>query len=383
MTMINLQSQSLGMRLKSVVLTAPKRWTQRLTLASRVMRCSTNRLDRIASLLFADKKHSKSAVLHMNQHHGNDESEPHEIAACIEDVPLGHQIVNKICTSLGSTRNKTEDAVLAIGDEITALFDIAVSNNEAVKHSLRKVVGNGDHVDADEDNEPTIRELIENIRDRIDQFVSNTDIFFRQQSRNAEESWARFEQVAKSLVEIEEIAGSSKVLAINAKIESVRLGERGAAFAIVSNHLSNFSDSIRDANESIGSSLTLMRNSMRQSRDAAQEVERDLGSFSRELVDEVAMVEGQTQSLTEAMFSTLNQITESGDEMINRSRNALSELQFQDPMVQELKRTEHEVMKLQSLLDYGICEDTDLPDLDEAVGRDGTEEREAGEVELF
>lgn len=346
---------------------------RRFTVPIRVLLASNQGINKVAAQLQSTKTQAKSCG--NGGITGQTGSDSHTDS-------VGSRIFSRIARSLQDTRDTTEHAVLSIGNEISTLFDIAVNNNDSVKRSLRNVVGHSDN-DDEEQSEPTIRELIESIRRSIDAFVEHAHSYFQQQSQNAEESWSRFENVAKSVVEIEEIADSSKVLAINAKIESARLGESGAAFAVVSNHLSSFSESIQHANSLIAESIRLMRDTMQQSREAAQEVEQELGEFSQRLVEEVASVEGHTQTLTESMHTTLSQVTASGIEMIDHSRNALSELQFQDPMVQGLKRTEHEVQKLIDLIETGACDDDELPDLDEAVGRDGRLERDAGEVELF
>lgn len=364
----------------------PKAIMRRLALASRVLLCSSNGLEKVAGALYADKKHSTGEVLHSHQDLVVGDAAIQQENPTGEELNLGQRIVKKILGSIGNSLNSSETAVISIGDQITSLFDIAVNNNDAVTKSLRNVVGHDDPdqiIDEDDLENQTIGELIERQRYRIDQFVAKAESYFQEQSANTEESWSRFEQVENRISEIASIAGNSKVLAINAKIESARLGTRGAAFAVVSNHLSVFSDDIQHANNNIVSSLKLMRESMQQSRDAAQKIETELGSFSKNLVDEVARVEEQTQSMTQAMTTTLAQINESGNQMIDHSRTALSELQFHDPMVQELKRTEHEVLKLLSLLETGMCEDTDLAELDDEVGRDGRLEREAGEVDLF
>ena len=353
---------------------------RRCALASRVLFCSTHGLGKIDAVLHADKENSGSKNWsHTCFDHAETAAWMHDQA---EDS-VSKRIVGRITQNLHNTRETTERAVLAIGDEISTLFDIAVNNNEAVTQSLRSVVGNQDAMQSDGSEEPTIRELIESIRHSIDRFVQNAQAYFSQQTQNAEESWARFESVANSVSEIEDIAESSKVLAINAKIESARLGSVGGAFAVVSNHLSTFSDTIQGASTMISDATRLMRTSMQQSRDAALTVEKELGDFSRQLVNEVVGVEGRTTAMTESMLETLGQMTASGNEMIEHSRSALSELQFQDPMVQGLKRTEHEVHKLHKLLETGSCDDIELPDIDDVVGRDGTVERDPGEVELF
>ena len=372
----------------------------RFTLALRVVFCSDKGLRRVSSALAvkdrlptaradlqknAPRSISKTGSLSISSEQADQWSKD------IREEAIGKRITGRIVQSLVKTRNLSELAVLAIGAEITALFDIAVNNNDAVRSSLRKVVSEKSQSVAQqncedpclESDDQTIHELVEEIRTTIHEFVRTAEDYFRRQSSNAEEAWARFENVAKSVSEIEEIAMNSKVLAINAKVESARLGERGAAFAIVSNHLANFSDSIQHANHLIEDSMGLMRDSMEQSRSAALTVEDELGAFTKRLVNEVEGVESQTRSLTDSILTMLNQINASSDDMIRHTRSALSELQFQDPMVQGLKRTEHEVNKLYSLLENGFCDDVELADIDEIVGNDGTLEREAGVVELF
>lgn len=112
-------------------------------------------------------------------------------------------------------------------------------------------------------------------------------------------------------------------------------------------------------------------------------MEDKLTSFSEALGSQLEAVEQRTQGLTASLDSALHRITSSNNEMMVCSQKALSELQFQEPMSQDLLRTEHDVRKLSTLIKTGTCEDVSLADLDPSVGNGVSRECETGLVDLF
>lgn len=299
---------------------------------------------------------------------------------------LGRSISNHVIQSLGDAKASTERAVLVIGEQISTLLEIAKSSSEVAANSLTGVMGRDHKQETRSGNgkdESSITELIGNQRDSISLFVDKTHQFFRQQSRLAQKSRARFKEVESCVTKIESMVNGSWMLSMNAQIEAARLGDKGHAFSVVVDEMKAFATEIKEANASINEVVKSVSRTLDQFRRGASEIESDLTKFSDNLQEEVAKVETCTQDLTVSLSNTLNQITSNNDLLIKHSRIALSELQFQDPLAQGLMRNVFDVLKLQSLLETGVCEDVKASDIDPTVGQDGSHERPTGEVELF
>lgn len=301
----------------------------------------------------------------------------------LDSVVVGRRITERVTNSITKARQTTEQAVVAVGNRISSLFDQAHHNNIASTGSLCRVIGAGGSVRCAVESEESIAELLENQRRSIDLFVRKTQHFCVHHERMANESLASFEEMKKCVAKIEKIAKNSHVLAINAQIESARLGERGQAMSVVGSQMDAFSDDIQMVNENIKQSVCVVDQAMQQFRDGATGMKSELDSFSDKVMNEVGKVEVRSQEIADSLVRTLEEITSSNEQLMAHSQIALSELQFQDPLSQELMRTAFDIQKLQTLIETGRCEDIDLADIDPVVGHDGTLERDSGEVELF
>ena len=106
-------------------------------------------------------------------------------------------------------------------------------------------------------------------------------------------------------------------------------------------------------------------------------------TFSHHIDQRISDVQSQTQELADCMQSSLDNTTARNEAIVGYTQKVLSALQYQDPTAQTLRRVEHDINKLQSLLDNGSCEDVSLFEIEEDVGDDGSRLREAGAIELF
>ena len=300
---------------------------------------------------------------------------------------LSQAITDQIVQSLDSANEITERAVLAIGNQISSLFEIAKNNNEAAVSSLGEVLGRSASHSHDEligaDEATSIASLLENQRRSIQLFVQKTEEFFRRQTVLAEESQSRVRNMECSISKIQDIVVGSKILAINAQIEAARLGQAGQAFSVVAQQMKVFSMETKNANDSIDASVDSVAEMMSRFRHDTIEMQDSLSEFSHDLASEVAELEDRTRLLMDSLSGTLDQISSSNEQLTSRSQLALSELQFQDPLAQDLRRTLHKVKKLQSIIDTGTCDEREPESYIDHIGGDGTLERDAGEVELF
>ncbi|TWU04073.1 methyl-accepting chemotaxis protein [Neorhodopirellula pilleata] len=336
---------------------------RRLTLMARIMFSSAGTLNRIDA--FVDSRRPFSTT---------DPTDP---------TVMGKRISERVTNSLTKARQTTEQAVVSVGNHISSLFDLANENNVAATGSLCRVIGGGASINCSIDTDDSIAELLENQRRSIDLFVQKTQQFCMHHERMAADSLASFEEMKKSIAKIEKIAKNSHVLAINAQIESARLGDKGQAMSVVGSQMGTFSDEIQTVNENIKQSVCVVDKAMQQFREGASDMKNELDSFSSQVMNEVGKVETRSREISDSLARTLDEITSSNEKLMTHSQIALSELQFQDPLSQDLMRTAYDIQKLQSLIETGLCDDTDLADIDPAVGHDGTLERESGEVELF
>jgi methyl-accepting chemotaxis protein len=133
--------------------------------------------------------------------------------------------------------------------------------------------------------------------------------------------------IAEAIAALDHLVFFSKILAINAKIEAARLGSQGDAFEVVADGLGGLSDVIGEASDKVTSAIGAVREGLPPvSARAASMRER-----SRLFVNEVAE-RVRSASLHVDNGSSNDRL----DVLMELSNQALSHLQFQDPMAQKL-----------------------------------------------
>lgn len=299
------------------------------------------------------------------------------------NIQLGQELATRISHSLDHANEVTERATLAVGEHIAKLFEIARRDNELASRSLSGMIGGESGGGERAGSEQGVAALVEQQRNMINAFTGEARRFFQRQIEMSEAAVVACREMERSVEAIERLVFSSKILAFNVQVESIRLGEQGRSFSVLGEEMVGFSTRVNQANTAIQHALSSVRDSMRRFHEESVAVDCKLTKYSEQLDERLEHVEQRTGRLTASLAETLERITSSNENLMSHSQFALSELQFQDPLAQELRRTRHEVEKLQSLLTVGSCEDTSLAELDATVGGDGTEFRESGTVELF
>lgn len=293
---------------------------------------------------------------------------------------LGGTFIDRIDHSLKAAREVTEQAALSIGSHVSQLFQIASKDNQMASQTLQSLIGG---TRRHSKSDPPLAEVIEQQEKSVEQFVSRAQDFFDTQSQAAtnvrDACLAMRERVAK----VDQLVFSSELLSFNIRCEAVRLGNDGSPFAVLAEEMVRFSHAIKSANLAIKQSLDMLSDRMTTYYDDSIVMKGQIDQFAIALSQQMYRVQDKTQQLTESLASTLTHMTDSNGSLMSASQHALSELQFQDPLAQDLMRTLHEAHKLRSLIVYGQVDDTRLGDIDPSIGSGLEPEQEPGVVELF
>jgi len=132
----------------------------------------------------------------------------------------------------------------------------------------------------------------------------------------------------EAISSIDSLSEYSDLLSINARIEAARIGEAGAGFAVIAEQTRQLSGSIRGAAVRVGTAIGAVRAGLPPVRERATAMQER----AREFIEVVAreMKAGAREGA---------QAGDSGhrlESVMRLSNEALSHLQFQDPLVQEL-----------------------------------------------
>lgn len=133
--------------------------------------------------------------------------------------------------------------------------------------------------------------------------------------------------IENAITAINDLTLSSKVLAINARIEAARLGAQGKGFAVIADSLSGLSGIIRAASDTVSSSIEAVRQGLPPVSARAASMRERTEVFINEMAEQVRSASMQTDNgQGNSRLAILMEL----------SNQAISHLQFQDPMSQKL-----------------------------------------------
>ena len=157
------------------------------------------------------------------------------------------------------------------------------------------------------------------------------------QDERARHAAAAAKSIAELAMAIERLAGEARLLAVNARIESSRLGAHSAGFEVLAAEMQRLSDEVAGANERVSELAARLGTDLpwiaQHARDLRGAMEGFASSSASRLED--------TERGVHALRADVAGISRAGgaamEEILRASRGALSHLQFQDVVAQELR----------------------------------------------
>jgi len=181
-------------------------------------------------------------------------------------------------------------------------------------------------------------------------------------------------RIEEAIVAINDLTMSSRVLAINARIEAARLGAQGRGFTVIATNLGELSSVIRGASDKVGSAINAVREGLPSVRARASSMNQRTNVFVDEVAEQVKSASLQTSDgRSSDRLATLMELSNKG----------LSHLQFQDPAAQKLQSivTELEGLKERVKLTLdGQGLEVSRHEIDQGVD---TDQPVSGEIMLF
>lgn len=278
-----------------------------------------------------------------------------EVYSCTETVLDG----------IARAKHVSESEIFAIGE---VLRDI-VNNARALTQEMQQ-----DVTEAIAEQEQSLRRFSEGVRDAL-----------QAQEAAVECVVGVTQEIKDAVITLNSLNRSAALLAINASIESAHLGEKGRAFAVISQQMRELSKTISMSAEKVGSATTGVQERLQQITGNATVMQMLAATF----VDEAAEQRQTATSLLSKSSADGNTRLES---ILQLSNTAVSHLQFQDPMIQQLERINGRMTQLRDwLLTHVSGDHTASTPADDVAhtaenihqGQGNAVEPTAGEVMLF
>jgi methyl-accepting chemotaxis protein len=157
------------------------------------------------------------------------------------------------------------------------------------------------------------------------------------QDERARQAAAAAKSIADLAQSIERLASEARLLAVNARIESSRLGAHSAGFEVLASEMQRLSDEVAGANERVSELAARLGTDLPWIAQHARDLRGAMETFAISAADRLE----ETERGVNALRTELDTVSKSGniamEDILKASRGALSHLQFQDVVAQELR----------------------------------------------
>lgn len=275
----------------------------------------------------------------------------------------------------------TEAETLAVGDALCGIVKEAEGFVQELRTSFSALQSDG--------GEGGIVRLIDKQGQAIQAYVGTVQADSAEHRTTALAALEQTQTIMRVGTTINEVARSSKMLALNASIEAARLGQAGRSFAVIAGQMQTLSDRVHESNQLIAELATGLMELLPRIVEMSNGLSRRSADFSGEFQAQSKLVGAATERLEHALTKAMKGGDQRLASIISTSQAGLSHLQFQDPTAQRLMRIDKTLETVQhkmvEILDAHDHADLIEEPLQEELGGgiDLEAAPESGEVMLF
>jgi methyl-accepting chemotaxis protein len=209
---------------------------------------------------------------------------------------------------LEEVKTITEREILACGDVLSRIVENARALSD---ESARALVASSER-----------SELL------TSRFIADMQANIAAQEGAVKQVLALAENIKSAMEAINGLSRHSNILAINARIEAARLGERGSGFAVIADEMRELSRTIHGTADKVSAAIGAVRQGLPTVGERAAAMQQRTRAFITEVADEM-----KSEALQSGAGAASARRLEA---VLELSNAALSHLQFHDPMTQQL-----------------------------------------------
>lgn len=294
---------------------------------------------------------------------------PHPGTALIESL---RQHREAILAKIRDANGMTEREVLAVGESLRLIVDEARAYVTDSRKTLEEFASTSPAA------------MLERHSATMKSFINTMQTQVAVQSKSAKLATNQINRIVELGRAIDRVTMESKILALNANIQARRLGVAGESFLVIAQEMKQFSESVNAANKGVAELAEGLLGVLPRIESVASDMRKTSEEFSTNIDDRVAAV----ASINAAMKQQVADGMASGEtrlqQILKLSYDALSHLQFQDPMAQALLSCDGDMKECLHLAERWMTEGDGCVKQEESESeRPADSSIEAGEVMLF
>jgi len=234
-----------------------------------------------------------------------------------------------IAERIPSAVNITEKEVLVVGSCVSEVVD-----------SARAQVAESRAILANVDENSGIATAIETLAKAMAGFLGDLEpVLARQQSISAAAA-ANSAKIEEAGQKIESIALAANILNLNAQIEAARLGPIGEPFMIIASEMTNLTRQIEEANQLISELSSELGSRLPEIAKINGGIAKTCTSFCADFESRVSEVRDAQGMMQATVRGSLEATEARAEHTLRIGQDALSHLQFQDPVAQSLRQVQ-------------------------------------------
>jgi methyl-accepting chemotaxis protein len=242
--------------------------------------------------------------------------------ATSSECPKCAQLPAKIETTLSECKERVHEQIqFAQNMSEKEIMAIGESVQNIVNHTRQYI---------DESKDVVVKNLADQSLSLSD-YLTYTKQATEIQGDTVKEALALSDNITHAGLAVDKLANQARLLALNAKIEAARLGSAGSAFGVITEEMNHLSMEIAKTNRMIAEST--------QAIQACLPMLAEQGTTQMMRVEEFSQTMQAFKDGIENAISTTNHASDSHiTQILNLAYEALSHLQFQDPMIQSVQK---------------------------------------------
>ncbi len=195
-------------------------------------------------------------------------------------------------------------------------------------------------------NESSLTHVVQKQLDVVHAYLDRVQGIVNKQHQIAQQAVEQSRGIYKAGSLIGQMTQAVKILALNAQIEASRLGVDNQALGVISQEMLRLSKTVDATNRAVRSLTQGLADTLPTLADQAKTLAQETQNFSEDLTLHSSRVEASNEDLMKLVITSLNEGDTRIATILDSSYAVLSELQFQDPMIQIIQRVDIELERM-------------------------------------